>query len=50
MLIPFKSFLYEVLHDVACSLLLDLLHLVFNLAGSAFTCLAVFTLPLCGSV
>ncbi len=44
----FKAFSYELLVNVITSLLLDLLHLVFNLVGSASTCLAVLAPPLCG--
>jgi len=48
MLIFLKTFLYEVLYEVACSLLSELLHLVFALVRSMPTCLAVFAPPLCG--
>lgn len=48
MQIHFKAFIYDLLVDVATSLLLDLLHLVFNLVGSTATCLTIFAPPLCG--
>jgi hypothetical protein len=44
----FKAFLYDLLINVVTSLLLDLLHQVFNLVGSAATCLTIFSPPLCG--
>lgn len=47
MLIFLKTFLYEVLHEVACSLLSELFHLVINLISSMPTCLAIFAPPLC---
>jgi len=47
MLIFLKPFLYEVLHEVACSLLSELFHLVIQLVSSMPVCLAVFAPPLC---
>lgn len=44
----FKAFLYELLVNVVTSLLLDLLHLVFNLVKSTSACLAVLAPALCG--
>lgn len=44
----FKAFLYELLVNVVTSLLLDLLHLVFNLMQSTSACLAVLAPELCG--
>ncbi|MDD1023177.1 hypothetical protein M5G24_29630 [Pseudomonas sp. TNT2022 ID1048] len=44
----FKAFLYELLVNVVTSLLLDLLHLVFNLVQSASACLAALAPVLCG--
>ncbi|WP_176471357.1 hypothetical protein [Pseudomonas sp. Irchel s3a12] len=44
----FKAFLYELLVNVATSLLLDLLHQVFNLVESTSACLAVLAPALCG--
>jgi len=44
----FKAFLYELLVNVVTSLLLDLLHLVFNLMKSTSACLAVLAPALCG--
>jgi hypothetical protein len=44
----FKTFLSDLLVNVVTSLLLDLLHLVFNLVGAAATCLTIFAPPLCG--
>lgn len=44
----FKAFLYELLVNVVTSLLLDLLHLVFNLVKSTSPCLAVLAPALCG--
>jgi len=44
----FKAVLHETLVNVITSLLLDLLHLVFHLAGSTATCLTIFAPPLCG--
>jgi len=42
----FKAFLYDTLVNVMVSLLLDLLHLVFNLVGSTSACQTIFsTLP-----
>ena len=48
MLVHCKAFLYDLLVNVITSLLLDLLHLVFNLVSSAPACLAIFAPPLCG--
>lgn len=48
MQIHFKAFIYDLLIEVVTSLLLDLLHLVFNLVGSAATCVTIFAPPLCG--
>lgn len=48
MLAHFKAFLYELLVNVMTSLLLDCLHLAFNLVGSAAACLAIFSPTLCG--
>lgn len=48
MLVHTKAFLYEALINVMTSLLLDLLHRVFDLVGSASACLAIFAPPLCG--
>ena len=44
----FKAFLYELLVNVVTSLLLDLLHLVFNLVKSTLACFAVLAPSLCG--
>jgi hypothetical protein len=44
----FKAFMYELLVNVVTSLLLDLLHLVFNLVKSTSACLAVLAPALCG--
>ena len=44
----FKAFLYELLVNVVTSLLLDLLHLVFNLVKSTSACLAILAPALCG--
>lgn len=44
----FKAFLYELLVNIVTSLLLDLLHLVFNLVKSTSACLAVVAPALCG--
>lgn len=48
MLAHYKAFLYDTLVNVMASLLLDLLHLVFNLEGSTSACLVVFAPALCG--
>lgn len=48
MLVHTKAFLYEALINVMTSLLLDLLHLVFNLVKSTSACLAVLAPALCG--
>lgn len=48
MLVHTKAFLYETLVDVTASLLLDLLHRVFDLVSSAPACLTIFAPPLCG--
>jgi hypothetical protein len=48
MLIHTKAFLHETLVDVMASLLLDLLHLVFHLVGSASACQAILAPALCG--
>ncbi|MFI8648525.1 hypothetical protein ACIGJK_27560 [Pseudomonas iridis] len=44
----FKAFLYDTLVNVMASLLLDLLHLVFHLVGSASACEAILAPALCG--
>jgi len=44
----FKAFLYDTLVNVMTSLLLDLLHLVFDLVGSALACQAILAPALCG--
>jgi hypothetical protein len=44
----FKAFMYELLVNVVTSLLLDLLHQVFNLVKSTSACLAVLAPALCG--
>ncbi len=44
----FKAFLYDTLVNVMASLLLDFLHLVFNLVGSTSACQVVLATPLCG--
>lgn len=46
----FKAFLYDTLVNVMTSLLLDLLHLVFNLVESAAACHAIFSPALCGLI
>jgi hypothetical protein len=46
---PFKTLLHDLLVDVLSSLLLDLLHQVFNLIDSTALCLTVLAVPLCGS-
>jgi len=43
----FKAFLYDTLVNVIASLLLDLLHLVFNLVESASACQPIFSPALC---
>lgn len=48
MLAHLKTFLYDTLVNVLASLLLDLLHLAFHLAGSIPACMGAFTPPLCG--
>ena len=46
----FKAFLYDTLVNVMASLLLDLLHLVFDLVGSPLACQAILAPALCGLV
>lgn len=46
----FKAFLYDTLVNVMASLLLDLLHLVFELVGLTSACKVVLGAPLCGLV
>jgi hypothetical protein len=46
----FKAFLYEAMINVMTSLLLDLLHRVFDLLGSASACQAILAPALCGLV
>lgn len=48
MLVHTKTFLYDTLANVMVSLLLDLLHRVFDLVGSASTCQAILAPALCG--
>lgn len=48
MLVHTKAFLYDILVNVMTSLLLDLLHLVFDLLGSASACQAILAPALCG--
>lgn len=48
MLVHTKAFLYEALINVMTSLLLDLLHRVFDLVGSASACRAILAPALCG--
>jgi len=48
MLTHFKAFLYDILVNIMGSLLVDLLHLVFNKIGSGSACLALLAPPLCG--
>jgi hypothetical protein len=43
----FKAFLYDTLVNVMASLLLDLLHLAFNLVGSTSVCQVVLAAQLC---
>lgn len=43
----FKAFLYDTLVNVMASLLLDLLHLAFNLVGSTSACHVVLAALLC---
>ena len=48
MQVHFKAFLYDTLVNIMASLLLDLLHLVFNLEGSTSACQAIFSPALYG--
>lgn len=48
MLVHCKAFLYETLVHVMTSLLLDLLHWVFDLVGSTSACQAILAPALCG--
>lgn len=48
MLIQTKAFLYDTLVNVMTSLLLDLLHRVFDLVGSTSACHTLLAPALCG--
>ncbi len=48
MLVHTKAFLYDTLVNVMSSLLLDLLHRVFDLVGSTSACQAILAPALCG--
>lgn len=48
MLVHTKAFLYDTLVNVMASLVLDLLHLVFDLVRSASACQAILAPALCG--
>ena len=48
MLVHTKAFLYEALINVMTSILLDLLHRVFDLVGSASACQTILAPALCG--
>jgi hypothetical protein len=48
MLVHTKAFLYEAMINAMTSLLLDLLHRVFDLMGSASACQAILAPALCG--